>query len=193
MYLYKVPRIFRGPEKTWNVSHGVDKFLSCFTSRGIYMPDTHTWHPHHVLWVLIKLVELVTLWDACTHHNLLWKKSLFSFASWLYPFMNTIEQGCILLCCNVHRGWYSGGERGSVLSKVSRTSMADDHRMAAGAMLVCLGMAFGVWIYWKWCLLQVHVMFVDHLMCPRKFALHELSAATKNFRFYKLLESSGRF
>jgi hypothetical protein len=41
------------------------------------MLGTHTWHSYHVLWVLIKLVEPATSWDAFAHRNMLWEKLLF--------------------------------------------------------------------------------------------------------------------
>jgi hypothetical protein len=60
--------------------------------------------------------------------------------------------------------------------------------VAAEAMLVCLGT---ILIYWKQRQLQVQAMFADHLMCPRKFTLRELSAATKNFNESELIRRGG--
>jgi serine/threonine protein kinase len=148
----------------------------------------------------------------------------FPFASRLYPFVNTTEQGCISLCYNDCRcmgavfwrreglcfvkgepmfngGWPQDvGNHSSYLKELSSPLYLPSDRgkmelivgsVAAGAMLVCLGTAFGVWIYWKRRRLQVQAMFADHLMCPRKFTLRELSAATKNFSESELIGRGG--
>lgn len=67
---------------------------------------------------------------------------------------------------------------------------------AAGAALVSLVVTFGIWECWKRRRKQLrsmrsHVEFAGHLMCPRKFTLQELSAATSNFSQSEMIGCGG--
>ncbi|KAG0621960.1 hypothetical protein M758_3G061800 [Ceratodon purpureus] len=148
----------------------------------------------------------------------------FPFASRLYPFVNTTEQGCKDLCYNDCRcagavfwrrdgrcfikgeplfngGWPQDvGNHSSYLKVLTSPLYSPSDRgrlaqiiggLAAGAVLVCLGMLLLLWKCWKRRRMQLQPMFADHLMCPRKFTLRELSAATKNFSQSELIGRGG--
>jgi hypothetical protein len=63
----KCPLRSRGLQKLEPFHTRLTDFL-CFSSRGIYLHGTHTWHSYHVLWVLIKLTKPATSWE--TYHCL---------------------------------------------------------------------------------------------------------------------------
>lgn len=63
------------------------------------MPGTHTWHSHNVLWLLLKLAEPASSWDACAHCNL-----TNCYGKTYYPFMNTTKEAHVYLVALEARG-----------------------------------------------------------------------------------------